>query len=458
MEQRFMQTYAPMPISYPSHELEPNYPGIYFNSRDKMLEIDMYIEQFRVHPPYKGLAEYLHHYYPKALLRISLWDWRRDEVRQDPIQLDPKIVQDLRKNFMLLCQHISKWCEVRFDLPFLAAVSYQSPNDTSGIGLPKSLRKLEVREMSSVNAQLVNSLHSFLDQLWRDMDFMPYPNLRIMETAEPEFDTRMFPGLRYRKLSELCLDTICSAAQVVDLLSLCPTLRKAVFNELVGPKPRGHTTPITCTYLRHLTLENDNISFDQGENNPYIGMIWEVLRKINAPALNELSLGYEDIWSTSVFDRFIGNSKCGLEKLRLVGIKMSDKDLYRALAKNQHLRELTVQGQSAHGEYYDLMFPMDLLERMTHNGDWNCLCPHLQRLEVAYPSIQRSDSFRRMLQCRSPLRLRFINLISTRDIDPADFQALEELAKKGLSVYFDGSPAQFPVRRFQSNWSHYMPR
>lgn len=102
---------------------------------------------------------------------------------------------------------------------------------------------------------------------------------------------------------------------------------------LIGPKPRGNT----CANLIHLILENDNLSFDKGPNNPFLGMICEVLGRLNTPALQEFSLGYEDIWSASGFDRFIDNSKCELEKLEFLGIKMSDKDLYCAVGKNPQL-------------------------------------------------------------------------------------------------------------------------
>lgn len=282
---------------------------------------------------------------------------------------------------------------------------------------------------------------------------MAYTNLRLEDIAIQDFDRRMLPGLPYGKLSELHLGTICSASRVVELLSLCPTLRKAVFMHLIGPKPSGNTMS-TCTNLRHLILENDNLSFDKGVNNPFVGMICEVLGRLNAPALKELSLGYEDIWSASGFDRFIENSKCELEKIEFLGIKMSDKDLHRALVKNPQLQAFTVEAQSPNrnrGEHYDILFTSYLLERMTQHGNWKCLCPRLQRLKVTYPSIQ-SGSFQRLV--RSPILLRNINLIEARGIDPDDSRALEQLARNGLSVYLDGSPANFPPPQPQWSYPH----
>jgi len=151
-------------------------------------------------------------------------------------------------------------------LPLLGLVAYQSAKDIARIsGIPKFLRKLEVKEMQSVtsNAQLPNALNSLLDRLW---NYMAYTNLRFVDTAAQDFDRRMYPGLPYGGLSELRLDTICSAGEVVNLLHLCPTLRKAAFMHLIGPKPGGNTMA-TCANLRHLILENDNLSFDKGPNN-----------------------------------------------------------------------------------------------------------------------------------------------------------------------------------------------
>lgn len=432
----------------------PPYPGIRFNVKDNMLEIDMHIQRSQVHPTNKALWEYIYEHYPKAPFRISLWDWRRDEsVSPDPTLLHPEIIQDLCANFKFLYKHISQWCEVRFDLPLLGLVAYQSSKDIARISdMPKFLRKLEVKEMQSAtsNAKLPNALNSLLDRLW---NYMASTNLRFEDTTAQDFDRQTFPGLPYGKLSELRLDTICSAGEVIELLHLCPTLRKAAFMHLIGPKPGGNTMAI-CANLRHLILENDNLSFDKGPHNSFLGMICEVLGRLNAPALKELSLGYEDIWSASGFDRFIETSKCELAKLEFLGIKMSDKDLYHALGKNPQLQELTVHGQSPthHGEHYDILFTSHILERMVHHGNWNRLCPHLQRLEVTYSSIQ-SGSFRRLV--RSPILLRNINLIKARGMNADDFRALEQLARNGLSIFHDGLPAGFPTPNPpQPQWSY----
>jgi len=432
----------------------PTYPGLHFHPKDNLLEIDMHINQHQVYPTTEELREYIYDYYPQSFFRISIWNWRHHDgsVHRDPTRLDSKIIQDMCANLRLLYKHIAQWSEARFDLPLLGVLAHSSANDIASIrDKAESLRKLEIKDMSSVDVRLVKAFNSFLDPLWKHMRCA---NLRFTDSSVSDFDRQMFPGLPYRQLSELRLDTVCSASQVVQLLHLCPSLRNAVFKELIGPKPHHATKLVAGANLRHLTLENDNVSFNQCAKNPNKAMIWAVLGKLSTPALKELSLGYEDIWSAPGFNSFITTSNCKLEKLHFLGIKMSDEDLYFALLKNPHLQELTVQGQSPthRGEHYDILFSNNLLERMTHEGKWNCLCPDLLRLKVTYPSIQESNKFRRMVRCRYPVRLPNIDLIDAWDIHPDDFGALAKLGKNGLLVTFDGCPAdwkQFPPRRPQ---------
>ncbi|KIM41389.1 hypothetical protein M413DRAFT_27749 [Hebeloma cylindrosporum] len=424
--------------------LIPSYPGII--AIKNVLEIDMHIENGRVYPTTRALKEYITDHYRGSLCRISLWDWRRDQsVSSDPSQLPPKLVQDLCANLQFLYKHISIWRDVRFDLPLLGVLAHHSPNDIANISRrPEHLRKLAIREIDSANPQHSIAFNSLLDRLW---NHMVETNLHFQDTGLPEFNFRRFPGFPYFKISELRLDMLCSGAQVVHVLLMCPYLRKMVVTQLIGPQPRDSTKRIITPFLQHLTLENDNDSFNKGAANPYIGMIWAVLDKLIAPSLKELSLGYEDVWNYG-FDTFIGNSNCQLQKLRLICIKMCDKDLYRALKGNWYLEELTVQGQSDQiyrGEPSDVVpFTNYLLEKMTDPGNGGCLCPNLQQLTLTYPSIEWSNQFRRMIRSRPSLRA--VHIIKSRDVDPKDLRAFVDLARarNGLfSVTLDGKPLKY---------------
>ncbi|TFK29422.1 hypothetical protein FA15DRAFT_343039 [Coprinopsis marcescibilis] len=295
--------------------------------------------------------------------------------------------------------------------------------------IPKNLKtiKLEgsvdIRCITPLITQLVASAPSLQSFGWQD-------KVGAERRFIPGFSQMINFGSRL--LTRLELMNPIDVSELLHLLSRIPSLEECTIKNLLLPSGFVQAAELYLPRLRSLSLMTDLDSFDtRGQWGSILG---NLLAKLAAPSLKNLSLGYDENWDQKTFEAFIHRSQCRLDSLAFEIISLSENDLLRTLALmsgTTHIKSLTVNT----GE--DDRTPMTKSVIQSLFPGPQCYCPSLQSVTVNKTTLTDSGgAFANMIQARcqswpGPRQVRISGSFNQFGRVRSDLKTLRQLSRTG---------------------------
>ena len=226
------------------------------------------------------------------------------------------------------------------------------------------------------------------------------------------------------------MDNQMSAKECIDVLYFAVGLEDCAFTNVRGPGAVAQT-------FVHQSLKSLQLAVNfEDHSNSQPTFLWNIFDILIAPALQRLSISYDEGWRNETFTRFIRTSQCQLLALEFEMVDLFDNELTTLLLHVPKLQVLKIHGDSSQGP--QAVSPR-VLRALTNTPSQFMLCSELIAISLNDGAMEdiRGGSFSLMISGRmggTPLKVVWLAMKKEDPQHQIDIQNLVQIHKDNPNV------------------------